>query len=301
MRVVAQAKLGRSRVRTPDSTFAETVSGLYRAEIIHRGCLSMDSRRRRERARSRRPDRRSGATPPHDSPEAQLRRAMQQEDHMAQERRWSTRWPKLRLAMQVAAVVAVVMLAIGTALVISNLRAPGGTPATTAPSTTPTPSPSSSPLQTPMPAGWIAGPTVCIDKAEGFAVGVPDGWYANDAADGLPACRLFSPETVEIAGPDDLPDVPIRLDVATGDFGFASEDVVDRTEVTIADLPAERLLTEGPNGSHLTYLIGLDGTLPSEQNPDRFLYVTTRYGDDTFERDSAALEEVVSQFVVVGG
>ncbi len=223
---------------------------------------------------------------------------------MAQERRWSTRWPKLRFAMQVGVVVAVIVLAVGTALVVSNLRAPvAGTPATAAPSTTPTPTltPSSLPAPTPMGAGWTAGPTVCVDKAGGFAVGVPDGWYVNDAADELPACRLFSLETVEIADPRDLPDVPIRLDVATGDFGFATEDVVDRTELTIADLPAERLLTEGPNGSHLTYLIGLDGTLPSEQNPDRFLYVTTRYGDETFERDSAALEEIVSQFVVIGG
>ena len=241
---------------------------------------------------------------PHDAPDGLLQRAMQEVDHLPQERRWSLRWPALRFASQVAAVVAVIMLAVGTALVVSNLRAPiGGPIVTAAPSTspTPTPTPSSSPAPTPMPAGWIAGPTVCVDEAQGFAVGVPDGWYANDAAQELPACRLFSVETVEIADPSDPPSVPIRLDVATGDFGFASEEVVDRTELTIAGLPALRLLTEGPNGSGLTYVVGLDGTLPSENNPDRFLFITTRYGNETFARDSAALKEIVSQFAVIGG
>ncbi len=152
-----------------------------------------------------------------------------------------------------------------------------------------------------MPAGWIAGPAVCVDEAGGFAVGIPAGWHANDAADELPACRLFSVETVAIADPSDLPNVPIRLNVATGDFGFASEDVVDRTQLTFADRPAVRFLTEGPNGPHLTYVIGLDGTLPSEKNPDRFLSITTTSGDETFERDRSALEEIVSQFAVIGG
>ena len=241
---------------------------------------------------------------PHDAPDGLLQRAMQEVDHVSQERRWSLRWPALRFATQVAAVVAVIMLAVGTALVVSNLRAPiGGPIATAAPSTTPAPSPAptSSPAPTPMPAGWVAGPTVCADEAEGFAIGVPDGWYANDAADELPACRLFSVETVEIADPNDLPNVPIRLKVATGDVGFAGEDVVDRTELTIADLPALRFLTEGPNGPRLTYVIGLDGTLPFENNPDRFLLITTMSGDETFERDSAALKEIVSQFAVIGG
>lgn len=174
-----------------------------------------------------------------------------------------------------AAVVAVIVLAVGTALVVANLRAP-------------------------MPAGWIAGPRACVDRTEGFAVGVPDGWYANDTADWLPACRLFSVETVEIADPNDLPNVPIRLKVATGDVGFAGEEVVDRIELTIADLPALRFLTEGPNGPRLTYVIGLDGTLPLENNPDRFLLITTLSGDETFERDMSALEKIISQFAVIG-
>lgn len=235
---------------------------------------------------------------PHHAPAGLLQRAMQDVDHVSQERRWWPRWPALRFATQVAAVVAVIVLAAGTALLLSNLRAPIGGPIATAP---PSATPTSSPAPTPVPAGWTAGPTVCADETEGFAVGVPDGWYANDAADGLAACSLFSVETVEIADPSDLPSVPIRLKVATGDFGFAGEEVVNRTELTIAELPALRFLAKGPNGSRLTYVIGLDGTLPSENSPDRFLLITTMYGDETFERDSAALEEIVNQFAVIGG
>ncbi len=243
------------------------------------------------------------ARAPQRAPDGLLRRAMEEADHVAQDRRWSLRWPALRFATQ-AIVATVSVLAVVTALVVSNIPAPVAGPiATGAPSTNPTSSPTatSSPTPTPMNAAWIAGPTVCIDKAEGFKVGVPRGWYANAAAPEIPACRLFSVDTVEIADANDPPNVPIRLSVATGDVGFAGEDVVDRGELTIAGLPALRFLTKGLNGLHLAYVIGLDGTLPFENSPDRFLLIATTSGDETFERDSAALEELVSQFAVIGG
>ena len=240
------------------------------------------------------------ARAPQRAPDGLLRRAMEEVDRVAQERRWSRRWPALRFATPAAAAAAVIVLAVGTALVVTNVQGPiAGPIATVAPSTTPTPSPT--PVPTPMNAAWIAGPTVCIDKAEGFKVGVPRGWYANAAAPEIPACRLFSVDTVEIADANDPPNVPIRLSVATGDVGFAGEDVVDRGELTIAGLPALRFLTKGLNGLHLTYVIGLDGTLPFENSPDRFLLITTTSGDETFERDSAALEELAGQFAVIGG
>jgi hypothetical protein len=52
------------------------------------------------------------------------------------------------------------------------------------------------------------------------------------------------------------------------------------------------------NGLRLVYVVGLDGSLPSEGNPDRYLMAMTMFGDATYERDRAALDEMITRFVL---
>jgi hypothetical protein len=107
---------------------------------------------------------------------------------------------------------------------------------------------------------------------------------------------LVSTEPFEVISLENPPTVPIRLTVETGDL-ITRGEVVERTELTLAGLPALRLVVDEENGSRLVYVVGLDGSLPSEGNPDRFLLATTMYGDSSFERDSAALDEMLGRFL----
>jgi hypothetical protein len=243
---------------------------------------------------------------PRSTPDGLLQRAMQQVDQVPQERGWLPRWSILRFTAQVGTVAAVLVLAIGTALVISSLQpsigGPGQTPeASVQPTASPTPgaslTPGATPELTPI-AVTISGPTTCVDEANGFAVSVPDGWFTNGDADALPGpCFLFAPEPFEITDPNSLPDVPILLSVApNGDFGFTSAEVIERSELTIAGLPALRFVTETAPGRGLTYVIGLDGSLPSETNEGRLLIARTLAHHDSYDRDSAALDEIIAGF-----
>jgi hypothetical protein len=159
-----------------------------------------------------------------------------------------------------------------------------------------------SPIETSIPSpvreaegDLVKGPYGCGDGAGGFIVWIPDGWYANAAHDGIPACRLVSTEPFEVRSLDNAPAVPIRLTVETGDFAITG-NVLERSELTIADLPALRLVINAESGRRLVYIVGLDGSLPFEGNPGRFVFATTLYGNPSFERDSAALDEMFSRF-----
>jgi hypothetical protein len=227
---------------------------------------------------------------PLSAPDDLLQRTMREVDQVSQERGWLTRWPMLRFTTQIGAVAAVIVLAIGVAVLYSMLQPSVG------PGESPVPSPSASPV------ALISGPATCENEIDGFSVAVPDGWYTNDAGLGLPACMLFSPESFALTDPNVLPDVPIILSVLpNGDFGFTFEEIVERSELTIAGLPALRFVTDTAPGRGLTYVIGLDGSLPSEGNEGRLLIARTLAHHDAFDRDSAALDEIIAGFEPIPG
>jgi hypothetical protein len=239
---------------------------------------------------------------PRHAPEGLFERAMSQVGQVGQQRGWLAGAPILRFAVPIVAAVALLVAGIGTAVLISTpeppvvLPGPSVTP-TTEPAT-PTRTPSASQTPTPPSAAvLIAGPATCTDPDAGFSVAVPDGWYTNDAGSEIDRCRFFAPEPFELIDPDAPPDVPVRLGLLDGgDFGFTDADIVERTELRIAGLPAERLVAEGVDGRSLVYIIGLDGSLPSETNEGRFIYLTTAGDGATFDRDNAAVEAMVASF-----
>jgi hypothetical protein len=147
------------------------------------------------------------------------------------------------------------------------------------------------------PGDFVSGPYGCGDGVEGFAIWVPSGWFANSAHDGVAACRYVSVEQFNLAAIDSPDSVPIRFNVLSGDFGLTDE-ILERRELTIADLPALRFELAGVDGKYLVYVIGIDGQLPSESNTSRFLTASTAAGDKTFDRYSAAVEEMLSRFAV---
>lgn len=237
---------------------------------------------------------------PRSAPEGLLQRAMKEVDQVTQEGRWLTGWPVLRFASQIGAVAAVLVLAIGAALVFSMLQPPvGGPDVTPTPSVEATPSLKPSQTLTPSssPVAMISGPATCENKIDGFSVAVPDGWYTNDAGYGLPACMLFSAEPFAITDPTVLPDVPIVLSVLpNGDFGFTDAEILEGSDLTIGGLPAQRFVTDTAAGRGLTYVVGLDGSLPSETNEGRLLIARTLAHHDSYERDSAALDVITAGF-----
>lgn len=174
----------------------------------------------------------------------------------------------------------------------SNTSASESPAVTTHPSTGPT-----LPGQPFSVGDLVAGPYGCGDGSEGFVIWIPSGWYANASHDGLPACRYANVEPFEWSDVDSPPIVPISVDVLSGDFA-PTEEVLERQELTIADLPALRLVLAGEKGKRVLYVIGLDGTLPLESNLARYVLASTHGGDQTFDRDSATLDEMLSRFDV---
>lgn len=149
------------------------------------------------------------------------------------------------------------------------------------------------------PGDFVKGPYGCGDGIGGFIVYIPQGWYANSAHDGIPACRFVSTEQFVVNDLDDPPSVPITLSVETGAYQ-STGTLIERSEPTIGTieggLPALRLVEAVENGRRLVYVIGLDGSLPSEGSPDRYLLAMTMFGDSTYGRDSAALDEMFARF-----
>lgn len=238
---------------------------------------------------------------PRSAPDDLLQRAMREVDQVSQERGWLVRWPMLRFTTQIGAVAAVVVLAIGVAMLYSMVQPSVGPGASPTPTAEATPTPTSSAAPTPTPSAslvaLISGPATCENEIDGFSVAVPDGWYTNDAGLGLPACMLFATEPFAITDPTVLPDAPIVLSVLpNGDFGFTDEEIVEGSDLTIGGLPAQRFVTDTAPGRGLTYVIGLDGSLPSETNEGRLLISRTLAHHDSYERDSAALDEIFAGF-----
>lgn len=149
-----------------------------------------------------------------------------------------------------------------------------------------------------MPGEFVSGPYGCGDGVEGFIVYIPQGWYANSAHDGIPACRFVSTELFALNDLDDPPSVPITLSVKTGAYHTIGT-LIERSEPTIeGGLPALRLEERDENGTRLVYVVGLDGSLPAEGSANRYLLATTMFGDSTYQRDSAALDEMITRFVI---
>jgi hypothetical protein len=96
---------------------------------------------------------------------------------------------------------------------------------------------------------------------------------------------------------DDPPLVPITLSVQTG--GYQSEgELIEQTEPSLeGGLPALRLVEEVEIGRRLVYIVGLDGSLPTEGSPNRYLLAMTTFGDSTFHRDRAALDAMFERFL----
>lgn len=55
-------------------------------------------------------------------------------------------------------------------------------------------------------------------------------------------------------------------------------------------------MTDSAPGRGVAYVIGLDGSLPSETNEGRLLIARTLAHHDAFDRDSAALDEIIAGF-----
>lgn len=211
----------------------------------------------------------------------------------------ATGWTVARAAVPAMAAVVVIAVALGLSFgsLVPRTGSATTSPGASGPSGAPSPIQTSTSSPEQVAAGdLVKGPYSCGDGIGGFIVWIPDGWYANAAHDGVPACRLVGTEPFDATSLDNAPTVPIRLTVETGDFGTTG-DILERTELTIADLPALRLVVNAENGRRLVYLVGLDGSLPSEGTPGRFVFATTMAGNPSFERDSAALDEMFSRFL----
>lgn len=109
--------------------------------------------------------------------------------------------PALAGLAAVAVLVAVIVLAIGRApvAVVPEPSASGSPSPSTSASAAPSPSatPDATPAPTPPPSvpqvdAHLVGPQeTCMDGTAGFAVRLPDGWYANRHVSNEPACRTI--------------------------------------------------------------------------------------------------------------
>jgi hypothetical protein len=143
----------------------------------------------------------------------------------------------------------------------------------------------------------VDGPYSCGDGVAGFIIWIPFDWYANSAHDGFPACRFVSPEQFILRDVDDPPSVPITLTVASGEYVPTAEEI-ERTELSIGygSVPALRIVERADNGQRLVYVVALDGSTPWAGVPGRYVVAMTTFGDATFDRDRAALEEMFTRF-----
>jgi hypothetical protein len=210
-------------------------------------------------------------------------------------------WPRgafalVTVVLVMASVAALLRLSMALPVGVgSPSPEPSGTPQMSELPTTPPPTP---PPGSVTPGDFVRGPYGCGDGIGGFIVWIPDGWFANSARDGLPACRFVSTQEFVLNDLDDPPSVPITLSIETGDYESRGE-VIERTERSLeGGLPALRLIERVENGLRLVYVVGLDGSLPSEGSPVSYLLAMTTFGDPTYDRDSAALDEMLNRFTI---
>jgi hypothetical protein len=150
-------------------------------------------------------------------------------------------------------------------------------------------------------ADLVPGPATCRNGTTGFSLWVPDGWYASRASADREACSLLAPATFEPTSGEANGEVAIGVLVTDTGLTAAErlleyKEVLDRAEVKVGDLPAVRIVGRDGPGEHESYLIGLDGA-GSVKLSKRFLVIRTLRGSPTFDRDAAALEEIVARFV----
>jgi hypothetical protein len=104
-------------------------------------------------------------------------------------------------------------------------------------------------------------------------------------------------ERFDLADPHSRDSAPIRFAVMTGAF-HPDDQVLEEHELTIGDLPALRFELAGDRGRRVVYVIGVDGSLPYGGSERRFVLASTTGGDETFDRDTGALAEMLDRFTV---
>jgi hypothetical protein len=148
--------------------------------------------------------------------------------------------------------------------------------------------------------------TVGEQTTVSYRIWMPDEWYYNEAFDGFAACSLFGPTAFEattdrsvqegVAITDNMP--------PGGDFGPGGT-VVAEDRFTVAGLPAIRYEIEPAEGGFTPYravvwIIGIEGNLPAEVNPSRYLAIGTDEGaaEDAaeFENNIDVLDRMVATF-----
>jgi hypothetical protein len=111
----------------------------------------------------------------------------------------------LRFALPALAAAAVAAVAVGVGLQLGQLGpiqiGPGSG---SSPTATPVPTESASALPTPTRSASVADFYRCENSVEGYAVQVPQDWFANpeiiapEGGDDVPACRFFAPAEFEV-------------------------------------------------------------------------------------------------------
>jgi hypothetical protein len=175
----------------------------------------------------------------------------------------------MRFGMPALAAAAVAAVAVVVGLQLGQLR-PGETGLFGSnPSATATPSSTAStPAQpTPSPSASFLGFYRCENSVEGYAVNVPQDWFANpevtapEGGDDIPACRYFAPAEFEVRPNSGVPQsVAISFQLVEA-IGPASGTELSRSETTVDGheaLVRESEVTDG-GGPFLP-----DGTLVHE-------------------------------------
>ena len=154
----------------------------------------------------------------------------------------------------------------------------------------------SSASEPPAPDGLVVGPSTCGDGTVAFTVWIPYGWFANPATSSGPACRAISPVPFDPTSTMRLNEVPLQVDVVVGDFS-PDGDVVSQADVTLGGTSGLRLVVQQNDVEYLYYVIGLgDQASPTASNQK--LVASTQGGQATFDRDSQALDQVVSRLAL---
>lgn len=217
--------------------------------------------------------------------------------------------PRSRWAAPLSVVVAAGLIGIVIGYALGQVRPPTGADATpspsavaertvrpspssgesSAPAPSPTPSPSPSPLPEPsaQPIPLAEGGETCADGAAGFAMTVPDGWYATLRQGDLMACAMLAPEPFDPELATDF-DPPIRL------------------TTSVESAPAGTVV-EGPSGGSVaeTWAVERDGEewrvsvvelFASIGDEPAFLHLQARASDGDATR---ALDAIVDGLTVV--
>ena len=180
----------------------------------------------------------------------------------------------MRFAMPALAAAAVAAAAVVVGLQLAQIGpiqiGPGSSSSATA---TPSPTESPSPPPTPTPTASIADFYRCENSVEGYAVEVPQDWFANpevtapDDGDDIPACRYFAPVAFDVLPNSGLPPsvaIGFQLVEAIGPAGgtelSSSETTVDGHDALVREVE----VTGGggpflPNGTLVyEYYVNLD-------------------------------------------